>query len=224
MAALFGKIHNKQCCCGEGCVGCCWPTDGYGTLETVPWSISAPGCTALDGQTGFFVPIDPTNQADGTCGKCGCYISSNTPLALIGQFWQVLGPICSLQACGVNICFGISCDSGESAGGPGDACCERMRLIISASALIRRSDDDSVGVITNCDAGDLTDCNASPLAWVEIAPASCVCGEDGTLSAIWDLSLLEFYCSGVIYGGVCDGLPDCCNLLLCDLTGATLTI
>jgi hypothetical protein len=208
-------------CCCPSCIGCCWP-EVAGVLQTIPWAISAPSCPEIDGITGDFAPVDPSNQPTGTCGRCGCYISSTTPLEITGTLWTVGGPVCFPNTCGVLLCLGISCDEDEDQGEFGDECCSRLRLIVSASTPIRRADDLSVGVFTAC-RGDLTDCNADPDQWVQIAPSSCTCNEDGTLSVIWDLSVLGFYCSGTVASGPCAGKPDCCNLF-CDLTGATLVI
>ena len=104
-ATIFGKIHNKKCCCSPGCTGCCFPAD----LSPIPFAIDAPGCS-LDGYTDNLVEeaVDPTQHA---CGVCGSYILS-TAFSVPGQFWNPdgMGGCDLIPACAITFCVRLICD------------------------------------------------------------------------------------------------------------------
>jgi len=231
MSGLFGKIHNKQCCCA-GCIGgCCWPRDfsdplyPLGTFKDLCWVIDAPNCAELDGKTGFFIPVSATAAAEtGECGACYCYRNLSETLAVTGSFWSPTGG-CTESPCSIGLCFFLSCDSNETGEEGVTECCKRFRLIVGTNVTGNNvsgwetvSDDD------RCESLRSQSACAENL-FGEVGPIACECADDnGGVTALFDLSAILLQCDGVIVGGDCDGKPNCCSLFACDLTDATLTV
>lgn len=208
-----------NCCCG--CVGCCFPIVG-GNLQSFPWQISAPNCPALNGQSGTFAPFNPIGNVIGACGTCICYSAAVIPINMTGGQWQDNGlGVCVVQSCGAHFCFSLSCDDNEAAVPGIGECCSRLRLKVWARNL--RVTGGGATTQDTCTVGIIGDCLFDPVTAREIHAASCACGPP--LTAAFDLSQLGFAClTDEVQTGVCAGKPLCCNIINCNLTGATLTI
>ena len=105
------SVRCKQCNCEEiqGCYGCCLPVDltqptyPKGVLVTIPWEVVAPSCPAINGVSGVFTPVDPTNPGIGPCGYCGTYcVIENTLIVIPGTIKVPFTP-----------CFTSPCSLGE---------------------------------------------------------------------------------------------------------------
>jgi hypothetical protein len=220
MVAGFGEITGgrkkkavEDCCCTGSC--CCLPVDytnplyPRGVLQNIPFEITAPGCVQLDGDTGTFVPIDPTSIYLGGCGPCAGFVPVAVA-ALPGINYFDVGGMCMPTPCSINLCLMLTCEQDEQAVNGGlDECCSRLRLWVGSS--VQQVEDDG-----SRPDGDLT--AVSCTSWKKVSPSQCVCNP---LSARFPLSL-NFNC-GTISGGACDGQPNCC-VLTCDLTGAEVVI
>lgn len=218
-------------CCGS-CNGCCWPVDysvpeyPNGVLENINWEITATGCPNIDGLSGIFTPVDPNAiHPNGACGKCACYINVTGPVLIYGEFYQEQEspiPGCYESPCAIELCFMLSCDQNEPiAEGSNDACCSRLRLLISNNtAQLSGAPNANTGTCEN----SIEDPTCNP-NFVELGPSSCECLDDNAgVVATFDLSVLALTCAGTVVGGYCDGKPDCCSLFNCNLEGGVLVV
>lgn len=207
MSGPFGKIHNKNCCCGNLCPGCCMPVDGDGNAIDIPFEVDAPGC-AIDGTTGSFNPLAVEGTAKA-CGICGTWGYSLT-LEVSGQFWNFNGVDCDLiPACVVNWCMYLFCDNEYTVSDdPADsACCRRLRMYVAATY-------DFTGATDNGDTGA---CSPGHQYERYIGPDSCSCVSG--LSAIFSLGFLNPLTQvDPQCGTVQPCVPDC------DMTGIRILI
>jgi hypothetical protein len=219
MGQLFGRKHNKNCCCGDvGCLGCCLPiTDNPAPYDVVmaniPWEVVSASCPSVDGITGEFVPIDPTAPGIGPCGYCMTYCVPEATFITIPAALRVPFPPpvnCLLSPCSHgDLKLVLECNDDASLD-----CCNRIRLWVGMTV--------SGGILVG-DTGEIPpgECGGSATSWVKLAPSSCTC--EGGLSAEFSLSGLQIECDEVWVGGECDGQPKCCSIT-CDLSDMKIVI
>lgn len=230
MAAVFGRKHNKDCCCGGCTIGCCIPIDHsnpiyepYGTPKNIPFQIVAPGCPVMDGFTGELFCGGAVPVTDkGTCGPCLSCTGAGDDLPAGG--WLImatqkleLGSMCVDDSCSFYICVVLQCRQETLNNESVESCCQKFRLLLGISG----SD------ITHIDNEDPTISVAgSPCTkWKEVEPTTCECGAtEADFPAIvfpLDLSVL---CDEE-HTGACTGFTKCCDDPIdCNLAGATLVI
>lgn len=179
-ATIFGRIHNKNCCCDNGCPGCCMPTDAFGDPVDVPFEIDAPGCS-FDGTTGTFNPLALSDVAGG-CGICGTW-GFDGVLSIPGSFWNPdgMGGCDLVPGCAIQVCMFLNCDTehGIADDAENGQCCRRMRLYVA-------SDYNFAGATDNGGNGQCVGKRYE--TW--LSPTSCAC-TDGVLSAVFSLGILE---------------------------------
>lgn len=181
MGGLFGDVHEKlkECCCGPGCTGCCFPTDEMGNPANIPFEIDAPGC-ALDGYTDELIPEAIANSTY-PCGLCGSYALS-TAFSVPGLQWMPNPPDgCDLSVeCSITFCVRLVCDGlthGETSPPAGGECCRGLRLLVSVPY-------EFEGAVYA--PGDLSCLGGVDIWQGYVAPDSCTC--EGGLSAIFSLA------------------------------------
>ncbi len=208
-------------CCECGCRGCCVPVDENGFPDDIPFEINAPNCPAIHGLTGIFTPID-TTVPTGACGPCPTYCAIAS-IMLPGKLASGIGSPsnpdeCLYSTCATtDLCFILTCSRNESTPVGLNECCGRLRLWIGSATPFVDEESTDPPQQGGCDG--FADCTS----WVKKAPNSCSC--EGTLSAEFDISNLQFYCdpADIWTTGPCAGEPKCCQVG-CDLTDATIVI
>ncbi len=208
-------------CCECGCQGCCVPTNEDGTLAEIPFEISAPNCPAIHGATGVFAPIDAI-VPKGPCGACPTYCAIASiiiPGKAASGFGSPSNPaVCLFTTCATtDLCIMLTCERGGSGAVGLDECCGRLRLWVGNATQLEGDTGENPPNQGGCDG--FSDCTS----WRKFAPNTCSC--EGTLSAEFDISNLQFYCdpADVWTSGPCIGERKCCQVG-CDLTDATLVI
>ena len=205
MGGLFGTPDYVRCCCGGGCVGCCFcPGD---PATNVDYVIDAPNCAALDGLTGNI--SGPDVGTPTACGSC-VSLPNNLTTHLVPQYvWDDSIPEngCVPQPdSDFQFRFLIKCDENQPASETDpettDPCCRNVRLLV-------------VDELNNIR--------------LEIPPSSCSCDPMTGMMAIFPIDQLYPDCETFYSGGVCDGRPTCSQIGdgpggSCSLAGATLTI
>lgn len=219
---MGSRATNKgvlQCCCGNRCIGCCFPIrydnpeypDGY--VPEVPFEIVAPNCPEADGFVGYFPPVDPTSPLRGPCGPCNSFCSTLQGV-LSGTFKYPIGGLCMTSPCGFEMCLALECVQGELPEPSLENCCSRFRLWIGTD-VTQVEDNGSV-------PHSLLNCQFTCLSWKAVAPIACTCLPDGGgFTARFSLAI-NYYCP-TYSGGDCDGELNCC-VLNCDLSNAELVI
>jgi hypothetical protein len=212
------SVACKQCSCEElqGCYGCCLPVDlaqplyPAGVLVTIPWEVVAPSCPTINGVSGVFTPVDPTNPGIGPCGYCGTYcVIENTLIVIPGIFKVPFDP-CFTSPCSLGeIKLVLECNDTSQLTG----CCDRLRLWVGVSI--------SGGTLVGDTGEKPPTCFGTVNSWVKLSPSTCTCS--GGLSAEFRLSGLSILCDGVFVGGPCDGQPNCCQIS-CGLSDAVIVI
>ncbi len=205
----------RACTCGKMCSGCCFPF-GYDPYmgwypKDIYFSIEAPNCTDLDGHTDFFNPTTSGDKKRGHCGVCGIYKAGGT-VRTIAKAYFSSDEDCLETPCDVIFCFALECPESEPSAYPED-CCSKVRLILGVSQEFAGTKPTPLNF-------QLSPCQY----FIRIAPLSCVCNEDGTISAIFPLDELSLQCANTIPSGPCYGQPACCIPLYCALGGARLVI
>jgi len=211
-------VRCKQCNCEEiqGCYGCCLPIDltqptyPKGVLVTIPWEVVAPSCPAINGVSGVFTPVDPTNPGIGPCGYCGTYcVIENTLIVIPGTIKVPFTP-CFTSPCSLGeIKLVLECNDTSQLTG----CCDRIRLWVGMSI--------SGGKLVGDTGEKPPTCFGTVSSWVKLSPSTCTCS--GGLSAEFRLSGLSITCDSVFVGGPCDGQPNCCQIS-CGLSDAVIVI
>ena len=212
------EIRCKHCSCGTAasCKGCCYrmefnPTYPNGYVPNVPFAISAPTCSELDGVTGEFLRSSPTSPPQGICGACEPMVGIGVP-APLGILKYVLGESCFSTPCSVHICLVLTCEEGELPIDGLDPCCSRLRLWIGTNF-------PQVGDIGEQPPVEGT-CGMAAVSWRKVQPIACLC--EGGLMARFPLNIVIR--DDVFEYGICEGMPLYCQMLLCALTDAELTI
>ena len=190
------------CQCGGVCPGCCVPVeDGTNAPLDIPFEISAPGCTELDGFSSVFEPsAPPPSQPLKVCGVCGIYQARDLTPTVAGAAYQPPDPCFLLSPPTFNVCefgpwrFSLHCETplGLTDNQALESCCRRLRLGI---ALI----DD--------------------VAYTYINPSSCSCTPE--LSAIFNLEdlITQTWLDPGVFCPI-----DGCFPWTCSMAGATLII
>jgi hypothetical protein len=205
MGGLFGTPDYVRCCCGGGCVGCCFCSQFPAT--NVNYVIDAPGCPLIDGATGNI--SGPDTGIPTGCGSCVSLINNAQTHELPSFVWDDSIPEngCVPQPGAMaQFRFLLKCDENQPAFETDpettDPCCRNVRLLIV----------DAVNNVLR-----------------EIPPISCSCDPETGMMAIF--SIQEFFpeCETFYVGGVCDGR--CFTSQIgdgpggaCSMAGATLTI
>ena len=201
-----------ECCCGV-CVGCCTPVDYTnplypgGVVEDVPFEFVAPNCPELDGDVGFFDPINPTGSVIGSCGPCGSFLGQNVAVLAGARKNPVV--TCELTPCSIQICLILECDPGQSSIPGLDFCCSRLRLWIGTTET--QAEDDGSRPL----GATSLDCTS----WKKVNPTQCSCA--GGLSARFPFAI-NFVCPKYTVGP-CAGEDNCCKVT-CDLTNAEVVL
>ena len=207
------------CGCGcENCTGCCLPVEADPTpyavvMSVIPWEVVSPSCPSVNGLTGNFTPIDPTNPGIGSCGYCMTYCVYEATLFVLPGMLKVPFP----PPVG---CLNSPCSHGdiklvlECNGSLDTGCCDRLRLWVGMTI--------SGGTLAG-DTGEVPpgECGGSATSWVKLAPATCTCS--GGLSAEFSLAGLQINCDEYFVGGDCDGQPKCCQIN-CNLSDMKVVI
>lgn len=205
MGQLFGRKHNKNCCCGGGCVGCCFCSQFPAT--NADYIIDAPNCASLDGATGNV--SGPDTGVPTGCGSCVSLVNSLTTHNIPTHVWDDSLPDngCVPQpGAEFQFRFILRCDENqddtETNPETTEACCRNVRLVVVDAGT------DSIQRI--------------------IAPLSCSCDPETGMMAIFSIESLFPDCTTFYDSGVCIGKPTCTQLGdgpggSCSLTGATVT-
>lgn len=209
---LFGKKHNKNCCCGDvGCVGCCFCKQT--PAVNADYIIDAPSCALLNGQTGNVSGPAPSSETDTTCGACVPLENNASGYSLPQYAWDdSMPPDCIPQFdSDFQFSFYIRCEVNENPDETDplttEVCCRNIRLIITDGA---HSVTPKIGT-------------------VPIPPSSCSCDP---FMAIFPLAGAYPDCgAGNYVGGPCDGKTKCSQLgcpactpsVSCSIGDATVT-
>ena len=179
-------------------------------MDNIPWEVVAPSCPSIDGVTGEFNPIDPTNPGIGTCGYCMTYCVYESTLIVIPGVLRAPFTTCDDSPCSSGeLKLVLECNDEVDEG-----CCEKLRLWVGLNISGGTLVGDNGTVPYDCGVGTAT-------SWVKLAPTTCTC--EGGLSAEFSLAGLEIDCDDVYASGPCIGEPTCCRIN-CDLSDAKIVI
>jgi len=232
--------------CGDPCFsadgnckkGCCF-TDIEclgGHIDSIPFRFVVPaGAAAFWTHVGALGSTNPEayhfdflGDADvgGACGACDCGFA-DASLTVLGQ--ECVTSIPQVTPCARTFFFALTCESdfqGDTADDPDyegnetvNACCSRMRLLVSAGGERRVS--PPLHDLTNPEVLDVDVNCPTSAAWVEPyaeLPVSCSCGSGG-ITGVIDLSSLGMRACNGEYPPACpDDDPslqvdsaDCCE-------------
>jgi len=215
---MSAKRAYLECCgCRNGCIGCCLPiSDNPAPYDVVmvpiPWFVSAPYCSSIDGRSGEFIPVDPTAPGIGPCGYCMTYCDIGGDFVDIPGIAKIdMGFMCMTTPCGFgHLKLILECNNDSA-----DSCCARLRLwvgmSISSSTLVGGTAETPPAL---CGVND-------GYSWYKLSPVSCTC--EGGMSAEFDLSVISIECNEFWGPGACVGQPRCCQIG-CTLTDAIIVI
>lgn len=219
-----------MCCCD----GACFPEDCTGgtcTLLDIPWEISAPGCSAIDGQTGVFSPFGGfSNYQRSGCGPCVCYESIEI-ISLPGKIKLELTPgsieegvdppppSCVELDCTIDIRLFLAVDSSI------EGCCKvavvvELLSVTDGLALTSGSPQNARSLV--CIPQVLPVDNDR---FRQFSLDSCECLANGAgFSGLFNLDRIAWTCT---YGdhppeSECYPASLCCVLFNCSLSGSTL--
>lgn len=224
------KKAALQCCCR--CIGHCWPhtcDHEVCTLESVPWEISAPNCTAINGTSGVFEPLAGAGdivREMGPCGPCTCY-ESIAEINLPARVYFEAGggpppsppPFCSVADTFVKLQFYIFTGNNEA----GNCCNIKLLVYLREGHGLELCSGETVD-------RDAVTCiplvaTPDPAFYRVFSPSACEClpGTTG-FAATFDLSEIAFCCPLGDFSGVCAPNSKCAVFVDCSLTEATLTL
>lgn len=242
-------MPTKRCCCGPGCIGCCFPYEEnfqcqmgvFGRrAKVLAWGITAPNCPSLNGLTGTMSP-ETTCPHDtiGPCGNCLCYVNSDhAPTFILGSARFDNGGICGETPCGLGFCFNLTCNIREPVveGELLQNCCNRIKLLVMIKGAGEVTGGNPVDLGRPNECLDVAEGNyvnffgcpgGAGETLLYLDPISCTCEDeaDGEFEVVYDLSEIAIGCGTFFPGGhICEGFCQDCMPTGCDLTDAVLVV
>jgi hypothetical protein len=169
-------VRCKQCSCRDtACPGCCFDLINAGQdFAPIPFEVSAPSCSSIDGATGTFTDdaLEPQGKQCGSCGSFSWTGPYETEIFISSVFYNPdgMGGCDVVVGDGLTIRLALYCDAemGVSDNLASPLCCGRLRLICGTTYETVASDPNLVigGLGSYITVIEPESCSCDPLSAV----------------------------------------------------------